>query len=291
MGGSSDDADAPESGADKQDREAGAPARWLDLSVCETDAREPASEAHEATNDALEPTLVTTFRSWLQEGATVLEAAQIGWVRLLCLPRGRRLSEVVVREGQLRTRASVQRAAHWMSDRWERALETLGGRLPARPAATPVVRRSTLRDTLALPAAKSELPAIYGSLFRLAPVEDGRFLVGRDREMAGLEQALKDWDAGRFAACIFVGARGSGKTSLLNCAANGAFAGREVVRTQFGERMITPAAIDAFLRQILDLSPGADLANAFKAKRRILMIEEGERIYLRKVGGFMAPST
>ena len=173
-----------------------------------------------------------------------------------------------------------------MSDRWERTLETLGGRLPARPAVTPVVRRSTLRDTLALPASKSELPAIYGSLFRLAPIEDGRFLVGRDREMAGLEQALKDWDAGRFAACIFVGARGSGKTSLLNCAANGAFAGREVIRTQFEERMITPAAIDAFLRQILDLSPGADLATAFRAKRRILMIEEGERIYLRKVGGF-----
>jgi hypothetical protein len=237
-------------------------------------------------DDALEPKLVTTFHSWLQEGSTVLESAQIGWVQLLCLPRGRRLSHVVVREGERRSRASVQQTAHWMSDQWERALETVGGRLPARPAVTAVVRRSTLRDTLALPASKSELPAIYGSLFRLAPVEDKRFLVGRDREMAGLEQALKDWDAGRYAACIFVGARGSGKTSLLNCAAHGAFAGHEVIRTQFEERMITPTAIDAFLRRVLDLSPDADLTTAFKAKRRILMIEEGERIYLRKVGGF-----
>ena len=39
-------------------------------------------------DDALEPKLVTTFRAWLQEGSTVLEAAQIGWVQLLCLPRG-----------------------------------------------------------------------------------------------------------------------------------------------------------------------------------------------------------
>ena len=121
---------------------------------------------------------------------------------------------------------------------------------------------------------------------RLAPIEDRRFLAGRDRELNGLEQALKDWDAGRFAACIFVGARGSGKTSLLNCAAAGAFAGREVIRAQFTERAVTPAAIDSCLRQMLGLGPGADLESAFRERRRILMVEEGERIYLRKVGGF-----
>jgi hypothetical protein len=149
-----------------------------------------------------------------------------------------------------------------------------------------VVRRATLRDTLALPASKSELPAIYGLLFRLAPIEDRRFLVGRDQELGGLEQALKDWDAGRFAACVFVGARGSGKTSLLNCAASGAFAGREIIRTQFSERLITSEAIDSFLSQLLGLAPGADLEAAFNAERRILMIEEAERTYLRKVNGF-----
>ena len=237
-------------------------------------------------DDSLEAKLADTFRTWDRDGSTVLEAAQIGWIRLLRLPRGRRLSNTVVREGKRRSRASLRQAAQWASTQWERGLETLGGRLPARPAITPVVTRTTLRDTLALPAGKSELPAIYGSLFRLAPIEDRRFLVGRDRELAGLEQALADWEAGRFAACIFVGARGSGKTSLLNCAAHAAFAGREVIRTQFGERMITVEAIDGFLRQLLKLSPRADLEAAFKAKRRILMIEEGERIYLRKVGGF-----
>ena len=237
-------------------------------------------------DDSLEANLAATFRTWDRDGSTVLEAAQIGWIELLRLPRGRRLSNTVVREGKRRFRASLRQAAQWASTQWERGLETLGGRLPARPAITPVVTRTTLRDTLALPAGKSELPAIYGSLFRLAPIEDRRFLVGRDRELAGLEQALADWDAGRFAACIFVGARGSGKTSLLNCAAHGAFAGKEVIRTQFGDRMITAEAIDDFLRQLLKLPQGADLEAPFQAKRRILMIEEGERIYLRKVGGF-----
>lgn len=237
-------------------------------------------------DDSLEPKLADTFRTWDRDGSTILEAAQIGWIELLRMPRGRRLSSTVVREGKRRSRASIRQAAQWASIQWEHGLETLAGRLPARPAIRPVVTRTTLRDTLALPAGKSELPAIYSSLFRLAPIEDRRFLVGRDRELAGLEHALVDWDAGRFAACIFVGARGSGKTSLLNCAAHGAFAGRDVIRTQFGDRMITAQAIDDFLRQLLDLPSRADLETAFKSKRRILMIEEGERIYLRKVGGF-----
>ena len=37
---------------------------------------------------------------------------------------------------------------------------------------------------------------------------------------------------------------------------------------------------------MLGLPPGSDLESAFRARRRILMVEEGERIYLRKVGGF-----
>jgi AAA ATPase domain len=239
-----------------------------------------------ATSEALESKLSQAFWTWCEEGSTVLEAAQIGWLELLGKPRGRRLSRAFIREGRRHSKVSLQRAAHWGADQWERALETIGGKLPTRPPASPVVRRSTLRDTLSLPASKGELPAIYGTLFRLAPVEDRRFLVGRDRELAGLEQALADWEAGRFAACVFVGARGSGKTSLLNCAAGGAFAGREVIRTQFRERAITAEAIDQFLCQILGLPADGDLDEAFRAKRRILMIEEGERIYLRKVGGF-----
>jgi hypothetical protein len=65
----------------------------------------------------------------------------------------------------------------------------------------------------------------------------------------------------------------------------GIFAGRDILRTQFSERAVTPEAIDSFLRNLLQLPPGVDLEAAFKSKRRILMIEEGERIYLRKVGG------
>src|SRR5215469_698735 len=111
------------------------------------------------STENLESTLAHTFRIWEQEGSTVLEAAQMGWVRLLRLPRGRRLSNAVVREGRRRATTSVHRAARWGNDQWQRGLEVIGGKLPERPAAIPVLRRTTLRDTLFLPSSKSELPA------------------------------------------------------------------------------------------------------------------------------------
>ncbi len=242
--------------------------------------------AASSSSTALEAKLAQAFWNWIEEGSTILEAAETGWMALLLKPRGRRLSRTLMRESRSRAVTMSHRVGRWGADKCERALELFGGKLPTTAAASPVVRRTTLRDTLSLPASKSELPRIYGSLFKLAPIEDRRFLIGRDRELIGLEQALSDWDSGRFAACIFVGARGSGKTSLLNCAADGAFAGREVIRTQFHERAVTAEAVDGFLREVLAISSVADLDEELSAKRRILMIEEGERIFLRKIGGF-----
>jgi hypothetical protein len=235
--------------------------------------------------EELDGKLAQAFRTWNTEGCSTLEVAEYGWA-ILQRPRGRTLLRAGVRLQEERARRGAQRGVRWMADQWERALESFGAKIPERPSVQPVVRRTTLRDTLALPAAKRELPEMYRMLFRLAPVEDQRFLVGREQELAGLEQALKDWEAGRFAACLVVGARGSGKTSLLNCAANEMFRGRLLVRGQFRERALNEEQIDAFLRELLGLDEGADVERALTAEPRILMIEESERTYLRKVGGF-----
>ena len=190
--------------------------------------------------EELDASLTDAFRTWTGDGSTAFEAAQYGWI-ILQRPRGRGFLGAALRFQAQKAHKEAQRAVHWISDRWERALESFGGKIPARPTLQPVVRRTTLRDTLSLPASKRDLPEIYRLLFRLAPVEDQRFLVGREQELAGLEQALKDWEAGRFAACLVVGARGSGKTSLLNCAAAEIFAkrtagSRTVRKTGAGQR-------------------------------------------------------
>lgn len=229
---------------------------------------------------------VEAFWRWHQISSLTLEADQDGWLALLRRPRARRFLPAVVELLRLRSKMALQRSGRWVTARVERTMEAVGGRVPAHPVLPPVIRRTTLRDTLSLPAAKHELPPLYRLLFRLTPVEDRRFLVGRDQELAGLNQAVADWAAGRFAACLLIGARGSGKTSLLNCAVQETLASHRLIRAEFHHRLLHPAQLDAFLCKLLELGDDADLDSAFAADRRILILEEGERIFLRKVGGF-----
>ena len=134
------------------------------------------------------------------------------------------------------------------------------------------------------------LPALYQRLFRLAPVEDQRFLVGREIEMNGLTQAFSLWQSGRSVTVLIVGARGSGKTSLLNCGSEVAFTGVPIVRGQFVRRILSSGQMSEFLRELFGIPSGTDLAAALSQGRRVAVIEEFERTFLRRMNGFDALS-
>jgi hypothetical protein len=177
--------------------------------------------------------------------------------------------------------AGVQRCYRW-------ALLQIGWITAPRPVPEPVVRRAQLGETLEVQLHVRELPMIYRRLFRLAPVEDSRFLVGRDAELAGLADALAHWEAGRGASVIVIGARGSGKTSLINCAASDMFSGFELARGQFCERLTSRGQMEGFLRNLLKTPAEADVATALRTGRRVVLVEEFERTFLRAINGFEA---
>jgi AAA ATPase domain len=243
-------------------------------------------EPSPVVSEQLDRDAAEAFRRWHQSGSLMLEADQDGWFAFLQRPRARSFLPTEVQMLRLQGQMALQRSGRWVTARVERTMESVGGRVPAHPVLPPVIRRTTLRDTLALPAARHELPPLYRLLFRLAPVEGRRFLVGRDQELAGLNQAVSDWASGKFAACLLVGARGSGKTSLLNCAVNETLAGHRLIRTEFHHRLLHPKQLDAFLHNLLELDEDADLDAALEATPRVLILEESERIFLRKVDGF-----
>jgi hypothetical protein len=132
-----------------------------------------------------------------------------------------------------------------------------------------------------------QLPLIYERLFRPEPVEDRRFLVGRDEEMASMEEARRFWTGARFASVVLEGERGSGKTSILNCAVAGPFRDEEIVRTSVRERLLTRQDLHAFLGDALGVE-ARDVRNALGERRRVILIEEAERTFLRAVGGLDA---
>ena len=102
-----------------------------------------------------------------------------------------------------------------------------------------VVTRPYLPEEFTVDLNAKDLPLLYRRLFRFEPLQDPRFLVGRETEMGAIAAARSMWEANRPVAVILVGQRGSGKTSLINCSLKRTLAGQEVVRGEFNRRLVT----------------------------------------------------
>lgn len=175
----------------------------------------------------------------------------------------------------------LRRTARALRTVWRRLaahlLARIGWEQVAMPARVHVERREILSESLGVELALRGLPRIYQRLFQAEPVEDPRFLVGREAEMGAMGELRRLWEQGRAACALLVGERGSGKTSLLNCACKQIFRDVELLRTQFQDRIWTAGEMRRFLHERL----------AVDAERRaVVILEELERAFLRCVGGF-----
>ena len=151
-----------------------------------------------------------------------------------------------------------------------------------------VVRRPLLPAEFVSGPRIEDLPALYGRLFRPEPVKNPRFLVGREEELAALVEARRLFEAGRRVSFLVVGERGSGKTSLLECAVQDALAGFEMVRGEFGRRITSAAEMRAFVAGMLGGIPPETIEPHLAGARRLVILEELERSFLRCPGGFEA---
>ncbi len=134
----------------------------------------------------------------------------------------------------------------------------------------------------------SELSALYRYLFRAEAVQDPRFLVGRGEEMSAIAQARALWEEGRPAALLIVGERGSGKTSLINCALKRWLNDLKIISGEFGERLVSPIRLRDFLARLVGVEDPAKLVRVLAEGRRVIILEEVERTFLRQVGYYEA---
>ena len=237
---------------------------------------------------AAEPGLARAQAEAFFETRIALERSRVGlWAHLgrqsgrRAARQFRRLAGQALRTGARETSAGIGVLLDWI-------LRKVGWVTPPAPPRESIERRAQLGQILNLHLGERDLPLIYRRLFRLTPVEDTRFLVGREAEMAGLAEALSSWKAGAAVSVIVVGARGSGKTSLLNCASSEIFAGLKLVRGQISRRLTSPAELRAELSRLLEVPGNEDLDQALAAERRVIVVEEFERIFLRRFGGLEA---
>jgi hypothetical protein len=232
-----------------------------------------------------EASLVEAAAAAFSQCYGAVEEGRFGLLSRLARQHRRRTAAFLVKRSVHYTRSGSRLLGELGQTGYRRVLIQTGLERQRERRLEHVARRATLEvDDRA--EVYQQLPMIYRRLFRLEPVQDPRFLVGRDAEMAALTEARDRWSAGKPVSVVLVGERGSGKTSLLNCATARVFADVEPVRASFNERVLDAPQIDAFLRRALALPEGADLLEALRAERRVILIEEVERTFLRAVDGF-----
>lgn len=254
-------------------------ANALDLLNRRRSGLEPSVEPAEAD-------LTEASAAMLSRCAAAVAEGRLGLIRWLARRRAPRLAAEVGN----RAAATLRRALRWTwmnlgaAQRW--VLIHIGWDRPPETRLAPVDRRPRLQTVPSRSLPSAELPLIYARLFRPEPVRDPRFLIGRREEMEALRECRRSWEDGRPTALLIVGERGSGKTSLINCARADAFKALPVVSAAFDKRITSAEDMEAFLRETFGLPERADLIDALRAEPRVAILEELERAFLRRIGGF-----
>ncbi len=156
------------------------------------------------------------------------------------------------------------------------------------------IEKTTITTELADFLAQTEeaidnLPFVYQRLFRAVPLQDETFFEGRRIEMGKLSNAYNHWQEGRFAATIVVGEKGAGISTLFNLYLSS-------LEKKLSKVRIAPDSNIHSIDQLLELFSSTlgwkvkdltELANKLNAgPKRVIALENIQRIYLKQVGGF-----
>ncbi len=232
-----------------------------------------------------------TWTQWLDqvflEYRERLGRDRMDFLKFLVSSRGRQSQRTLLRVAGRGVKESRRRFRVWLTTTSRRFLVGIGWQGEERSVLTAPTRRALLPEEY-LKVNSTALPAIYQRLFKVEPLDDTRFMVGRSDEMEAIREAYSLWQNQRAAAILITGQRGSGKTSLLNCAESEIFTSHPVLRLEAVDRILTKDQLDQFLRRALDVPADRPMLEALEEFGGVLVLEEVERLFLRKIGGYDA---
>lgn len=138
----------------------------------------------------------------------------------------------------------------------------------------------------------NKLPFVYQRLFVVEPIEDERFFFGREEEFEKLNKAYKNWSAGKFSPTIIYGEKGSGITSLINVFIKKKefpidsirISVKEIVQRK--EDFLNLLSGELFKSETVELQELIEALNNKKSKKKIVVLENLQHIFLRRINGF-----
>lgn len=139
----------------------------------------------------------------------------------------------------------------------------------------------------------AELPLIYRKLYSFEPLQDKRYLTGRNIALLRFEKSWLNWNRGLFSNTVFVGERGSGKTTMIHMS--------EEMTDPTIERLIirmnhTISEVSYLLNELcktLSLEPVNSTTEFINSvndmpEKKIVVLEGFQNLYLRNINGFDA---
>ena len=179
------------------------------------------------------------------------------------------------------TRLNYQKVNHFITTTYKRY------GLTSQPESITAELADFLAETK---GAIEKLPFVYQRLFKLEPLADINFFEGRAEEMLTLNTAYNNWMKGRFAATVLLGEKGSGATTLLNFYLND-------LGTSSSMHRLVPKSSISSIDELLDwfsssfeqsFKSADELITFLNQKKRVLVLEDIQKLYLKKVKGFEA---
>jgi len=137
------------------------------------------------------------------------------------------------------------------------------------------------------------MPYIYQRLFRIEPLTDRKFFVGREEVLRDFQDDLDDFKKGYQPVTALVGEKGSGKTTVLNLTKQNIFIGFTCVELDFTETAASEKALVDALIPVLALPPVRTITEIINiinedTRQRICIIENIHNLFLRTIDGFEA---
>ena len=199
---------------------------------------------------------------------------------------------------ELKSRAfeKIETGLHWVKGKANHGLEYLfKGFEKIQTLYTRNLVKTSITTEVSNFLSKSEssiqqLPFVYQRLFKSEPVNDKAMFIGRADELNALENAYAKWDQARYAPTVVLGEKGSGLTSFVNYFIGTLKRKYPVVRINPSKRMYDENNFLTLLGDLLKQSFEStdqviEHLNGLTTKR-IFLIEDLQKFYLRKVDGF-----
>ncbi len=131
-------------------------------------------------------------------------------------------------------------------------------------------------------------------LFLPEPLDDPSLLIGREKQLETLSDALQRWREGKPTSVAVIGPQGSGKTSLIQCLDEKDIGDRIVVlRYNIAQRLCNLDRVLDFFHHLFQLDPPCDnlvelSERVVNLEPQIVVLEGGHQVLLRVIGGCQA---